>query len=217
MISLDKFPLFRDLTKGGRECLDKGIVRETVPAATTILHKGSKTSGAYVVTQGRLRVFSITPSGFEATLYIINPGETCILALNCLFNDLLYPAWVASEPETEVVIIPGTVYRKLFETEPSIQNITVHALSTLVFRLMGQLEQVHFRKLEQRLADFILIRASSAGVLHMTQQQIAHHLGTTRESIARIVRTFVKSDLVETQRGSTKIKDAKRMSEIIAK
>jgi CRP/FNR family transcriptional regulator len=216
MISLDGFPLFRDLTKRGRESLDKGIVRKTVPPATTILHKGAKTSGAYVVTQGRLRVYSIAPSGSEATLYVIDPGETCILALNCLFNDLLYPAWVASEPRTEIAVIPGTVYRELFENEPSIQNLTVHALSTLVFRLMSELEQVHFHKLEHRLADFILIRASSEGVLRMTQQDIAHHLGTTRECVARIVQTFVKNNLVETQRGLTKIKDAKRLSDVIA-
>ena len=198
------------------QSLDKGIVRKTVPPATTILHKGAKTSGAYVVTQGRLRVYSIAPSGSEATLYVIDPGETCILALNCLFNDLLYPAWVASEPRTEIAVIPGTVYRELFENEPSIQNLTVHALSTLVFRLMSELEQVHFHKLEHRLADFILIRASSEGVLRMTQQDIAHHLGTTRECVARIVQTFVKNNLVETQRGLTKIKDAKRLSDVIA-
>jgi CRP/FNR family transcriptional regulator len=216
MISLNGFPLFRDLTKRGRESLDEGIVRKTIPPATTILHKGAKTSGAYVVTQGRLRVFSIAPSGSEATLYVIDPGETCILALNCLFNDLLYPAWVASEPRTEIAVIPGAVYRKLFENEPSIQNLTVHALSTLVFRLMSELEQVHFRKLEHRLADFILIRASSGGVLRMTQQDIAHHLGTTRECVARIVQTFVKNNLVETQRGLTIIKDAKRLSDVIA-
>lgn len=215
MISLDIFPLFRDITKGGREILDKGIVRKTIPPATTILHKGAKTSGAYVVTQGKLRVFSIAPSGTEATLYSIDPGETCILALNCLFNDLLYPAWVASEPRTEVAVIPGTVYRQLFQNEPSIQNLTVHALSTLVFRLMSELEQVHFCKLEHRLVDFILIRASSDGILRMTQQEIAYHLGTTRECVARIIQAFVKKNLVETQRGLTKIKDAQAMADVI--
>lgn len=215
MISLDAFPIFRDLTKTGREILDKGIVRKEFPAATAILHKGAQTSGAYVVTKGRLRVFSIAPSGSEATLYCIDPGETCVLALNCLFNDLLYPAWVASEPRTEVSVIPGGVYRKLFEGEPSIQNLTVHALSTLVFRLMSELEQVHFYKLEHRLADLILIRASANGVLRMTQQEMAHHLGTTREVVARIMGTFVKKDLVATQRGLTQITDAVGLAGII--
>ncbi len=216
MVNLDIFPLFQNLTKGGREILDRGIVRKEFPTATAILYKGAQTSGAYVVTKGRLRVYSISPSGSEATLYCIDPGETCVLALNCLFNDLLYPAWVASEPRTEVAVIPGMVYRKLFENEPSIQNLTVHALSTLVFRLMSELEQVHFYKLEHRLADLILIRASSDGLMRMTQQEIAHHLGTTREVVARIMQTFVKQDLVATQRGLTKIIDAQGLSGIIS-
>lgn len=216
MVRLDVFPLFRNLSKAGRKILDEGIVRKEFPPATAILHKGAKTSGAYVVTKGRLRVFSIASSGSEATLYCIDPGETCILALNCLFNDLLYPAWVASEPRTEVVVIPGRVYRKLFENEPSIQNLTVHALSTLVFRLMSELEQVHFCKLEHRLADLILIRASSDGMLRMTQQEIAHHLGTTREVVARIIQAFVKKNLVATQRGLTKIKNAAGLSCLIS-
>lgn len=215
MVSLDEFPLFRNLTKAGREILDKGIVRKVFPPATAILHKGAKASGAYVVTKGRLRVFSISPSGSEATLYCIDPGETCVLALNCLFNDLLYPAWVASEPRTDVAVIPGLVYRKLFEKEASIQNLTVHALSTLVFRLMSELEQVHFCKLEHRIADLILIRASSDGLLRMTQQEIAHHVGTTREVVARIMQAFVKKRLVTTQRGLTKIKNAVGLSSII--
>lgn len=216
MVSLDAFPLFRNLTKIGREIIDKGIVRKEFPPATAILHKGANASGAYVVTKGRLRVFSIAPSGTEATLYCIDPGETCVFALNCLFNDLLYPAWVASETRTEVAVIPGKVYRKLFESEPSIQNLTVHALSTLVFRLMSELEQVHFYKLEHRIADLILIRASSDGSLRMTQQEIAYHVGTTREVVARIMQAFVAKKLVTTQRGLTKIRDAAGLSYIIS-
>ncbi len=216
MVSLDEFPLFQNLTKRGHEILAKGIVHKVFPPASAILHKGAKTSGAYVVTKGRLRVFSISPSGSEATLYCINPGETCVLALNCLFNDLLYPAWVASEPRTEVVVISGKVYRQLFENEPSIQNLTVQALSTLVFRLMSELEQVHFCKLEHRIADLILIRASSEGLLRMTQQEIAHHVGTTREVVARIMRSFVSKGLVTTQRGLTKIRNAAELSCLIS-
>ena len=92
----------------------------------------------------------------------------------------------------------------------------MHALSTLVFRLMSELEQVHFCKLEHRMADLILIRASSEGVLRMTQQEISSHLGTTREIVARIIQAFVKQNLVSTQRGLTRIKNAQGLSCIIA-
>jgi CRP/FNR family transcriptional regulator len=93
----------------------------------------------------------------------------------------------------------------------------VQALSTAVFRLMNELEQVHFCKLEHRLADFILLRASSDGILRMTQQEMAYHLGTTREVVARIMGAFVTKKYVETQRGLTRILNSAAMAELIAK
>lgn len=76
---------------------------------------------------GNLRVFTLSPDGNEATLYLINPGETCVLALNCIFNDLLYPAWVEAGPATQVAVIPGAIYRTLFESESAIRDMTVQA------------------------------------------------------------------------------------------
>src|SRR4029077_4671639 len=119
--------------------------------SSAILHKGQSVSGVYLVISGQLRVFTMTPNGAEATLYFIDPGEACVLSINCLFNDHLYPAWVQAESPTSVAVIPGCVYRKLFETEPIIQNLTVQALATLVFRLMTELEQVHSSGHKQRL------------------------------------------------------------------
>jgi CRP/FNR family transcriptional regulator, anaerobic regulatory protein len=215
LVDLEKFPPFHKLTKVGRDLLDQGLLRKECAPATAVLRKGDRISGAYIVTSGSLRVFSIAPYGAEATLYSIDPGETCVLALNCLFNDLLYPAWVESSSKTTVAIIPGPVFRKLFETEPSIQDLTVRALSTLVFRLMNELEQVHFCRLEHRLANLILLRASSDGVLRMTQQEMASHLGTTREVVARIMRELVARRLVETQRGLTIIKNVEGLTSLM--
>jgi CRP/FNR family transcriptional regulator len=215
LADLEKLAPFRNLTRAGRDLLDRGLICKEFAPATPLLHKGEPVSGAYIVVRGRLRVFSIAPSGSEATLYSLDPGETCVLALNCLFNDLLYPAWVASESKTEIAIIPGLVFRKLFESEPSIQDLTIHALSTAVFRLMNELEQVHFCKLEHRLANLILLRASSDGLLRMTQQEMADHLGTTREVVARIMRALVARRLVETRRGLTKIKNAAGLANLI--
>lgn len=41
----------------------------------------------------------------------------------------------------------------------------------------------------------------------MAQQQVAQHLGTTREVIARLLGEFVAQRLVATQRGMIKILD----------
>jgi CRP/FNR family transcriptional regulator len=169
-----------------------------------------------MVLNGRLRVYSISPKGNEATLYTIEPGETCVLALNCLFNDLVYPAWVDAESDTQVAIIPGSIYRNLFTTETAVQDLTVHALSTLVFRLMDELGDLHGLNQRQRLARLLLTRSSSSGELKVTQQQIADHLGTRREVVARYMVEFVDAGLVATGRGKLQLLDMDKLRAIVS-
>lgn len=194
--------IFRDLSPTGQQMLECGMQLNRFDELKTIIHKGNSVSGAYVVVRGRLRVYSISPAGNEATLYFINPGEICILALNCIFNNLNYPAWVQTEPDTCVGMIPSLTYRTLFQNEPSIQNMTVHALSVLVFRLMEELEDIHSLNLGARLAKFILMRSEGCGQLQMTQSELAAHLGTTREVVAKLLGKMVADGLVTTQRGA---------------
>ena len=195
-------PAFRRLGDAGRRALSDGLVRAAGDTGQCLVEKGQAVSGAYFVLGGRLRVSTLTADGKEATLYVIDPGETCILALNSLFNDLLYPAWVHADAPTAIGIVPGPLYRKLFETEPAVRDLTVHALSTLVFRLMTELEDVHAHRLDQRLARFLLTRASASGVLRMTQQDLAAHLGTSREVIGRLMARFAAEGTLSTRRGT---------------
>jgi CRP/FNR family transcriptional regulator, anaerobic regulatory protein len=202
---------FLPLSPDGRAVLQRSVHYYQFDAQEPVVHKGQAVSGAYLVTRGRLRVFTFSPQGTEATLYHLDAGETCVLALNCLFNDLRYPAWVESDAGTQVALIPGKVYRNLFESEAAVRDLTVSALSTLVFRLMGELEQLHACNLDQRLANFLLVNSSGDGNLHMTQQTIASHLGTSREVIARLVRGFVAQGCIETGRGVIRLRDTERL------
>ena len=195
----------------------RGVRYAQYGKTTTVLRKGQRVSGAYVVVSGRLRVFTLSSNGNEATLYSINPGETCVLALNCIFNDLLYPAWVEAEAATKVAVIPGAQYRVLFESETAVRNLTVQAFSTVVFRLMSELEQIHSHHLDQRLANFLLLRASADGTVRMTQQQIASHLGTTREVIARLLRQLVAQKHIETKRNLLVIRRPTSLAALVKK
>lgn len=213
---LDHTPPFSLLTEAGKALLNKEVQYSICPQGAAVLFKGQRASGAYFVVEGRLRVYSLAPDGTEATLYFIDPGETCVFALNSLFNDLRYPAWVQAEAETKVAVISGAVFRKLFQSEPVMQDITVRALSTLVFRLMEELEEIHAYKLEHRLANLLLTHASEDGEVRMTQQQIANHLGTTREVIARLMREFVAAGYVVTKRGLSIVSNPQALSHLIA-
>ncbi len=65
----------------------------------------------------------------EGTLYWVEPGQTCILALNSTFSRLAYPAWVESDGPTRFAIVPGQTYRELFAADPAVQRFTFETLS----------------------------------------------------------------------------------------
>ena len=211
-VTLEQFEPFASMSETGRSQLGRGLHYNHVTDRVTILNKGQRVSGAYVVVEGGLRVYTLSPSGSEATLYLIRPGETCVLALNCIFNDLLYPAWVEALPNTRVAVIPGLLYRSLFESETGVRNLTVQAFSTIVFRLMSELEEIHSFNLEQRLANFLLLHASNEGRVRMTQQLIASHLGTTREVIARVLSGLAAGGFITTGRNLIEIRDPIRLA-----
>lgn len=202
---MQRIGFYRQLSAAGQEVLARGHSLHRFARGAVPVSKGQCVSGAYFVLSGCLRVFTLTPAGREATLYQIVPGETCVLALNSLFNDLLYPAWVAAEESSEVAVVAGPAYRALFAQEKVVQDLTVRALSTIVFRLMDELEQIHSCRLDQRLAHFLLGHASAAGTVDRTQAEIAAHMGTTREVVARLMADFAARGWVATARGRVSV------------
>ncbi len=192
-------------------CLRPLLTTHHFARGALVVERGQRVSGAYFVLEGALRVHTLTPGGKEAMLYRITPGETCILALNSLFNGVDYPAWVRAEVDTVVGVVPGPAYRAVFERERAVQDLTVHALSRGLFRLMAELEEVHGCRLDQRLARHLLSDADSEGVLCRTQQDLAARLGTTREVVARIMADFAARKLVRTGRGVIRLIDRARL------
>jgi CRP/FNR family transcriptional regulator len=203
---------FLDLSDRNRRLLAGGLRYTHYVKGASVLSKGQRVSGAYVVISGQLRVFTLTPDGQEATLYLINPHETCVLALNCIFNDLRYPAWVEAGSAARIAMIPGAVFRSLFDADPAIRNMTVQAFSTVVFRLMTELEVLHSYKLDRRLSNFLLLHASTDGKIRMTQQEIASHLGTTREVVARALGKLASAGCIRTGRRQIAINDPVRLA-----
>lgn len=208
---LDAFAPFSQLSRDGKGVLRSGTRYSEYEESALVLRRGERVAGAFVVLRGRLRVYALAPDGAAATLYWIDQGETCVLALNCVFSDLLYPAWVEAERTSTVATIAGPVYRRLFDSEPAVRNATLQAFSTVVFRLMDELEQVHTCTLEQRLRHFLLTHANADGTLRMTQQRIASHLGTSREVVARLFRGLAAERAITTGRGIVVI-DAEKLT-----
>src|SRR3954451_18033924 len=98
-----RFPFLAELSDGGRREL-AAYPLTRVPAGRALLERGDEVDGAYLIVGGSLRVYYINPEGREATLYHVEPGGTCILALTSAFNQQPYPAWVEAVAEGAALV-----------------------------------------------------------------------------------------------------------------
>jgi CRP/FNR family transcriptional regulator len=203
---LSRFPFAEALAPGVKSALERELLSYTIDGKQLLIQKGDTVGGVYLVNEGALRVYSMNANGRASTLYWIEPGESCILAMNCVFSNILYPAWVESDrTTTKLAVIPSHVYRRIHETEKSVQQFTFDVLSARIFDLMSTLEDVTTLPLDRRLANFILKKSDSGLRLVMSHEEIASHLGTAREVVSRNMRNLEKAGLVNVARGYTEI------------
>lgn len=213
---VDSFVFARDMRPEMREQLHIGLTRTIVPPGRDILRPGDTVNGVYLVRSGAIRVYYISPDGREGTLYWIEPGESCILALNSLFTEIPYPAWAsADEGGAEILSISGAVFRDLFAKEPAVQRFLFEQLSERVFSLLQVLESTMRLPQEERLVVLLLAQADKSGVVHLSQDKLARHLGTIREVVSRLLRNLASQGLVAMAPRKVTILDRARLEKMI--
>ncbi len=208
------FPFVATMTPANRQTLESSLRRISCEAHTHLVARGDEVAGAYLVEEGALRVYYTSEDGREGTLYWVEPGQSCILALNCTFSRLAYPAWVESDGPTRFSIVPGDVYRKLFAADPAVQRFTFETLSGRLFELMALIEETASQGLEARVAAFLLRRAKGETRLALTQEQLARHLSTSREVVSRVLRGLSALGLVNTGHGQIVIVNSEGLRRI---
>lgn len=194
---VDAFAFARELAPGTRDRLCGDLTQKMIPPGTDILHPGDSVNGVYLVRSGSIRVYYVDPSGQEGTLYWIEPGQSCILALNSLFTEMPYPAWAAAEEAgVDLLSISGAVFRDVFSREPAVQRFLFEQLSGRVFSLLQILEASMRLPQEKRLILLLLAQADEKGVVRLSQEKLARHLGTIREVVARLLRNLSSQGLI---------------------
>jgi CRP/FNR family transcriptional regulator, anaerobic regulatory protein len=214
---LANFPFFSQLAPAGQAELSAATSHVSLPPRTQVIQRGDEVAGVYLVEAGALRIYYISAEGREGTLYWVDAGQSCVLALNCLFSRIAYPAWVETDQaETKVAVVSGDVYRKLYLQEPALQKFTFEALTTRLFELMTLMQETASLGLEQRVAAFLLRRSANGQLLEASHEQIAHHLGSSREVVSRVLRNLASRGAIHLSRRSIEIADDGKLRDMIA-
>jgi CRP/FNR family transcriptional regulator len=123
----------------------------------------------------------------------VRPGELCIVTVSCLLGGEPYPATGVAETALSAVDLPRALILRLVAEHPPFREMAFKLFAERLTGLMQLVEEVAFRKLDQRLAAWLLARGSTIAASH---QAIADELGSVREIVSRLLKQFEEQDWV---------------------
>ena len=155
-----------------------------------IFLEGEPSAGLWIVEDGRVKVYELSPDGQEYILRFFGPGDT--------FNDLAAlddaPNAASATAVTEVSawVMPTAVFTYALETDHELALAVLQGLVGRVRHLVGQVEDLALRPVTARLAHFLLEQVEDTALAHpaITRALIANHLATTPESVSRSLRVL---------------------------
>ena len=203
------FPVFSKLTPQQQQMvLDYTAVR-TVPAGTVVHNGAVECTGFLLVRTGQLRAYTLSDEGREVTIYRLFDHDCCLFSAACIMASLQFEVIIETEKDSEIFIIPPSVYQKLMNESLPVSKYTNDLMATRFSEVMWLMEQIMWKSFDKRLAAFLVEESGIEGtnVLKVTHEKIANHMGTAREVVTRMLRYFQGEGLVKLTRGAIEITD----------
>ena len=177
-----------------------------VPAGGFICMEGEACQMLPLVTAGTVRVFVQSDEGREVTLYRIRPGESCVLTASCLLGEAVFPAFAVAETDVRAIVGRLSDVRAWMDTSEAWRGFVLGLIARRFAEVIGRMEDLMFRRLDARLADYLL-DAAIGGEVARTHEQIATDLGSARAVVSRHLKTLEQNGLVTLDRSRVTLRD----------
>ena len=212
----DYFPVWDRLTVPQQEILSQSVVRRMFSKGA-IIHSGEADCiGILLVRSGQLRAYNLSSEGRELTISRLFERDICLFSAACMMNSFQCDVFISAEKDSEVWAIPPRVYKAVMEQSAPLANYTNELMASRFSDVMWVMEQVMWKRQDQRVAAFLLEEAAIEGTdqLKITHENIANHLGAHREVVTRMLRYFQSEGIVKLTRGGIEIVNASRLREL---
>ena len=207
-------PIWKKLSPQQQERVLAVSEFKKVPAGT-VLHDGSPDCrGLIVVCSGQLRSYMLSDEGREVTICRFFEMDVCLFSAACVMPNMQFSIFITAEKDCELFIIPACMYKNLMEESQPLALYSCDLITSHFSELLWLMEQIMWKKMDERLAQFLLTETSIEGrtQLQITHETIANHLGTHREVVTRMLRYFQSEGMVRLTRGAVEITDEKRLA-----
>lgn len=199
---LAAYPSLADLPGTLRQQVCARLALMQLPAGSTLFREQDACGGFPMVLRGRVRIARTLADGRELVLYDVGPGESCVLSTSCLLGDARYNARGDCETEVELALLPRDLFDRLVAEHPPFRAAVFSLFGERLVRLVELAEAVGFQRVEQRLAAALL---GVGPELRTSHERLARRLGTSRETVSRLLKSFEGRGWIRLRRGAIDI------------
>jgi len=105
------------------------------------------------------------------------------------------------------MLIPVTRFQQLLREHEGVQRFVYGLLTERLVSVMTLLEEIAFRKLDERLIELLLEKTRERKFWEVTHDEVALELGTAREVVSRLLKELEREGLLKLGRGRIEVVD----------
>lgn len=217
---LKEVPLFSGLSGSDLDALSAIVSKRQYTKSETLFHQGDPGEEFLVLTSGSVKVELMNTDGKELTLTILTPYQ--FLGELALLDDVPRSATVVALEPSEFLAINKKDFARVLESYPSMAVPMLRQLTKRVRILTDDIASMAFMDSYSRVTRKILSLAEEMGEdqadgsifinQSLTHQQLANLVGTTRETVTKILNQMKDANLISIRRHRITIHDTDELA-----
>lgn len=207
-------PFFRDLSDEELEKIRAIVIQRSYKRRSNVFIEGADKEAVYFILNGLVKAFKTDENGNEHIVSFLQTGD--MFPHTGFFTQTPYPATAEAIVDTTCLAIPVRSFEQLIINIPEISIKVMDAMSAKIKDLQEKLQQITGHDVQDRGIAFLIKLAENYGRevgddihidLPMTNQEFASTIGTTRETVNRLINQLRKEGIIESKRNGYIVKD----------
>ena len=209
--------IFRGLSENQLIEIKQIAVDRRFSNGESIFLEGDEGDGFYIVVNGKVKIYKVSPEGKEQILHIFGPGEP--FGEVPVFSGQRFPANAESLSKSHLIFFPRTAFIDLITKKPSLSLNMLAVLSMRLREFTVQVENLSLKDVPGRLASYLIYLADEQEkedhvTLNISKGQLASLLGTVPETLSRIFAKMTDQNLIEVKGRTIKLLNNQGLEEL---
>lgn len=187
--------------------INKVGIYKDIPQGYKLIDIGDYIKSMPLLVSGAIKILREDENGDELLLYFLERGDTCAMTLSCCLGQSKSEIIAVAETHTQLIMVPVQKMEEWLGKYKSWQRFILQSYHDRMTELLQAVDTIAFLKMDERLFKYLKDKAmvNHDDVVHVTHEQIAQDLHTSRVVISRLLKKLSLSGKIELQRNNIKV------------